>query len=419
MKIKRSKLLYAIIISGLISVTCYFANNSPFLTENFLYTHSLSQYLYSEFIKEDKHFSDNVLFIDVSKDNELVDIYEDSVIVGNTKIANRQRLYTYLKNLKKDIEIDAKPYKYLIIDIFFDEKHKTAYDDSLFSIIKSLDRTLVVNYSKDNKSFNIANDYIEKKSGTAQYNSTIIETNFTRFPFLNIGNGEKSVVLKAYEELNPNMQFKRVGFGPFSIFVSGNKLCRSAAFITFDRDSITNIRVLEEQSKYENRIGVPDTTSRFSSDYRRLGEYLSHSSEIMPILIQGDANGKYIIIGNLEDDIHDTYIGKKPGSFIVYKALEFLDNNKHIINPITTFIWFLIYIIVIYFIIKGYTIANQLKIKSTLWKSILDIFTFSTFLILCEIPIYLIFEEVHNLFVPILAITILKLYINLKKQTYE
>lgn len=212
------KLVISSLVSLLLIIVGYFANNWPILTgENILQLH-VTQWVY-EWFKKSQPDSDDAFFVNVSHDRELVKLKNEPV--KNTAIVDRAKLYKFLKVLKEEGE-----YKYIVLDILFDTNECSETDSLLYPLIASMKNIVVVR----DTSYAIDGILLEK-SALDDYYTTMIDnqTGFLRYRYLEDGK-MPTIPLKIYEDIYPKDSIKKHGL----IYTSGNKLCQNACFIPFD-----------------------------------------------------------------------------------------------------------------------------------------------------------------------------------------
>lgn len=135
---KRIKLKQSFLLACFLVISGYFINNLPlFVGENSVAIH-LAQII-SQKIKGEDVATDNVIYIDVGYDLQLVD-YSDrdhGVINGNIAITDRGKLCCLLDMLERS------KYKYIILDVLFEPDVKTPSDSALYEKISSMDKIVV------------------------------------------------------------------------------------------------------------------------------------------------------------------------------------------------------------------------------------------------------------------------------------
>ena len=398
-----------IILSAILSCTLivfgYFINNWPIFTGENLDQYFLIQKVTEIFRLSSKYEHDDAFFINVSYDKELVNVNgagPDGVL-GNTPITDRNKLYELLKILKDDSR-----YKYIVLDIMFDPNEISSADSSLFSLIQSMNNIVIIR--DDN--IPVPNKSLMDKSALADYFSTITATNFVRYQFLD-KNEARYIPLKVYEDLYDDVEFETHGFKFMPFYTSGGKLCYNSCFIAFDS---------EHFSTY-NKASKEYT----SIDYYNLGSDLLDYPFLQSISARNErittlAKDKYVFVGNFNEDIHDTYMGPRPGSLILYRALKTLEVQKHLVTFWQVLYWFLIFTGIFWGILENKNINKFLpktispKLASNkLLTFVLSSLSYITILFVCSSIEYVFAHKIYSIVLPSYAFVLIKFIRDYKK----
>jgi hypothetical protein len=345
----------------------------------------------------------DAVFYNVAYDKELIPAidqeYNDTL--GVSVITDRKKLFQFLRVLEK-----TDSYKYVIIDLTFDKKDVSIYDDSLFNQIQRM-RDIVV---ADHPKIKFARPELATmgKTGLVSYYTTSLSTNFARYEYTN--NDKRSIPMLVYEKLN-NKELKRYGLGRLSIYTLGGKLCQNSNFLTFD--DFFNITLSDTlNNKY----------SLTANEYINLGKFLNNPITDNEELCEDVGNytkSKYVVIGDFLNDIHDTYIGEKPGSLIIMRALHTLEEGKIFVSLSHTLLWGVVFLLISLSIINNKPISKNLplvkKIPYKWFHFILSLITFGVVLLMCSTIEYAYYDQVYSLVVPVLYFSALKLIIQYKK----
>ena len=151
----------------------------------------------------------------------------------------------------------------------------------------------------------LADSSLIKKAAISDYYATITKTNFARYQYNY--NGVESVPLYVYHELTGNTIHKH-GW----LYTCNSRLCYNSLFVHFP--IVKWKEYDEQQSKAFYNLGSDILNNYSDSDLKKLTER------------------KYVIIGNMVEDVHDTYSGLKPGSVITYYAFQELIRDRHFVN---------------------------------------------------------------------------------------
>lgn len=279
-------------------------------------------------MSDDGPVPDSILFVNICYDKELVDVNdEDGFLKGQIDITNRQALYDFLELLS--VKSD---YKYVLMDIFFEDGISSNADSALFAKISAMDRIVIPKH----RDATLAGDSkLEEKSSFSDYTTTLLGNDFNKYELLD--GEEKSMALTMYEDITGNTIDK---YGPFY----------------FDSYSICNRTLFSKQMIL------------FNTPYDKNGEknYYHLTTDLLqdPEGTQALIKGKYIFVGDMElDDIHDTVQGELPGSVITANTFIALMNGKHKIPLYVIIILFTIYFIFSYSIFSHHSMSEILVNK--------------------------------------------------------
>ena len=118
---------------------------------------------------------DSMLLINVCYDKALVEYEEDGMPVGNMVITDREKLLKLLTIAKA-----ANNYRYIFMDVNFEEGINSPSDSALFQTIKSMDRIVIPNHSKSR----MKDSGLYAKSANADYSITWKVRAFSHFQYL-------------------------------------------------------------------------------------------------------------------------------------------------------------------------------------------------------------------------------------------
>ena len=384
--------IVATISSLLLLFVSYLYNNHPYPSLD-----DIEHYSWLEYIQKSvfgvEPCNDSVVYINVAYDKQLINLCDSNNIpLGNIDITNRRSLIKFLRLLKKE-----PSYKYIFLDVRFEKGYA---DNSLFdandSLRKTVDETLFSEIihtprlvAATHDDLNPACDSILPKLALSDYKSTIITTNFVRYEYLH-GN-QVSVPLYIYSDCTGHKFSK---WGPF-IFDNGN-LCHNCPFLriphSFSKQDETNVLNLGTD--------ILDEESGIGSDIIEL------------------VKGKYVIIGNMVNDQHDTYIGLQPGCYISYIAFDSLMKQKHLVNWWSVLIVGVLYFIITFLLYSKLSILAHFpylkKLDSKIIRFILS-FIGIAFVIYCITDvIYLFTGETFCIWIPSMYFTVFRAIINNK-----
>lgn len=371
----------SVIHALILTILCYFANNFSIIVGEDLKQHFLTQAIVG------KEFSYNdALFINVGYDKDIAFRIEDTL--RRVAVTDRAKLYKLLSTLDS-----SRIYKYVILDVLFDKNDSTAYDDSLYNLIGRMDNIV---FAQSNE-IGVPRPFLEGKAALATFRSTIHETNFTRFNYKQ--EGDITIPLKIYQDLYPeNKGLKKVG--PFYFW--NGKLAYKSCFIPFDHTTLDDDIVGQNNAQ--------NSTIPIQSNHINMGEELLLSSQNN--IIEVAAKDKYVIIGDFENDRHDTYMGLRPGSMIMYRALKILEEDRLQIKPLLTILWILIFAVISWFIGTGNSLLKMSNKTATskLLNFFSGILSYTLILYLLCVLEFALTGNHRSLVIPFLYFTVMKLY---------
>ena len=320
---------------------------------------------------------DSLLFINVAYDKEFVEATDEyGLPVGQTQITDRQKLLKLLQELKR-----RNDYKYILMDIFFDEEMYTPTDSALFATICSMPR-IVIPRHKDGQ---LANKALYEKAGMADYTTTYKESGFVKYPYQT--DSVASMPLKMYEDIT-GRTIKRHWF----LYTDGWKVVRKSVILAFDVN--VNTPYNEEGEK----------------NWYNLGADLLGNDEEKGLLYELPelTKGKYIAIGAMtEDDMHSTYLGKMPGLVINMDAFLALMNGHHVVSWLLTLIMYVAFFILTYLTLTQQNLKEVAQNISTkkhqrhliLLSALCTWIGYSMFLTILCISTYLLLGEIYDIFI--------------------
>ena len=384
-KRKKIALLFSLCNVVLLLTLSYFLNNQPLFTGE-----DLDQYAWMEWIKDKLGISSDVdanaaLFVNVAYDKQFVDKYDDyGMTIGNSDVTDRSKLLAFLKILHK-----TGAYKYIILDIRFEKGYNVPEVDSLlFAEILRMRNIVIANHSD----IELADSSLIKKAAISDYFATITKTNFARYQYNY--DGVESVPLYAYHELTGNTINKH-GW----LYTCNSRLCYNSLFVHFPIAKWNEYD--EQQSKVYYNLGSDILDNYSDSDLKKLTE------------------GKCVIIGNMVEDVHDTYSGLKPGSVITYYAFQELMKGRHFVNYCMMLFLAILFFLISLSLFETNPIISRLPFirnsHSRIIHFMLDFVGYSLVLALSMIILYIIFGIATSIVLPSAYFAIQKSIIRFKQ----
>ena len=310
---------------------------------------------------------DSILFINVCYDKALVPYEENEVPVGNTIITDREKLLQFLTKAK-----EANNYRYIFMDVFFEEGMETEYDSALFSTIVSMDRIVIPKH----KGVKMCDSILYRKASNADYATTWQALTFSRYQYIH--DDDESVALKIYQDRFGSNIEKHMG-GLY--YTDQGRLCQNSATLLLPIRIMGSL--LDEEGQVRER------------NYIYLSADLLDLDEVMPISEQID--DKLIVIGDFKNDVHSTFLGSQPGSSILFNGYIALSQGAHLVNWLYYGLLFVVYIVIGLFYLSGHSFSSMCVNP---WLSIALSFasTATVFLIIALIASW--YDIAFNMWVP-------------------
>ena len=327
---------------------------------------------------------DEIMLIDVAYDKELVDYEEDGFYVGKEFITDRKKLFQFLSFVK-----EAGNYKYVMLDVIFEEGYKTPYDSALFRLIAQMDRIVIATH-EDTR---LQDSILLSKAANADYTTTWKETNFSRFQYLH--EDQASIPLQMYRELEKK-DIKKFGF----LYFSNNWLCRNAITL---------------KMPYRITSDLSDEGERKKFNVVRMGSDLLDSTSVTTLT--DEIEGKILVIGDFKHDMHETYAGIQPGSLINLNAYYALKRGDHsLLGQYGGTLCFYLLIACLYFCMSILYLSN-FKIEKYVHKKWLRLalspVSIGMVFVMIALIAYKPFGIVYNIWLPVLVFSSMDFISNL------
>lgn len=403
---KKRSVLYSLVSSLILIFISYFYNNFPLFTgESMFQYYWIQKVCESIGIHKSVNYGDAV-FYNMSYDKMLIPAIDkksetDIDTLGDYSVTDRLKILTLLQQLEK-----TDKYKYVILDVVFDKKEPSKYDDALFSQISKMRNVVVANHTE----LNFASPELEKlgKTGLVTFYTTKVSTNFGRIEYTI--NDKRSLPLVVYENINSGVRMKRYGIGRLSFYTIGGKICQNSSFLTFD-----DYFVKKNQSETKNNYYIS------SEKYINYGKFISNphlDENLLLKMISRNTNKKYVVIGDFYSDVHDTYVGAIPGPIIMMRGLANLEEGGNIVRLSHVLLWFFVFFIINISILYNRPISRSVPIiKNITYKwfhFIFSLFSFGVFLFICSIFEYICGYPIYSLVIIIIYFSLLKVFIQYK-----
>lgn len=312
-----------------------------------------------------------VLLIDVYYDKQLIDYSEPEYgkPMGKYVITDRQKLLDFLTMAQK-----AHSYKYIFLDVFFEEGMTTEQDSVLFATIASMDNIIIPCHEGKT----LQDPILYQKAANSDYTVIWDDTDFARFQFIH--QGVKSAPLRMYEDIKHKTITKHG-----ALFTSNGWLCRNGVSLKMPITVTGNSKKEGEWKNY---------------DVCNLGTDILSSDAQAPIAEQ--IRNKIVVIGDFENDKHDTYVGPQPGSVICLNAYYALLRGDHMISG-WTMLFFATMAVLYYFLALSYLEGKALQfyVKNAWLKIAFSLLNTGFILWAIAFAVYIIFDIVYCVWIPI------------------
>lgn len=369
----------AAIVAMLLTLGDYFLSNYPYPILDDVDSIALLEYYAGKWRHNDAE-GDSTVYMNIGYDKELATVVDDfGDTIGSATVTDRNTLLRMLKILENS------DYKYIILDVRFDRETQTPNDTLLWRQISRMNR---ICYSRHSEGEDAAKDICGEKSAKSDYGVTL-STGFTRWQF--IQNHEASLPVKVYSDLSGRMIKKKGWF-----YFDNGRLCINTLFIPLTAE-------LGEATKESGEVRYPYV----GSDLLRLD-----SDEEIQMMVKD----KVVVIGDFEEDMHDTYVGSIAGPVLMAHTLNQLMHRRHICSVWEIVFLFLIFILIGYYTSKGDSIWDKIKwIRDRKFMMIICNFIgWELLLNVLSVAFYLMWGEYFITFLPSLIFT----FIQNRKQIY-
>lgn len=361
----------------------YILNNQSLFTGENLTCYALVEYFKGKMGMNQTRTDDDAIFINVGYDKQFVELSDDyGFPLGNSSITDRTKLLKLLQTLDS-----TDTYRFIFLDVCFEKGYESAIDNKLFDQLKQTPRLVIASHPD----VDLIDSSLYRVSAWNNYDATIVETNFNRYKYSTLGS--VSMPLYAYKQITGDSISKK-GF----LYFSRGRLCYNSVFVRFPFGSKT------EYGQNGNK-GFYNLGSEILSNYSKedLGQL---------------CKDKYIFVGDMVEDLHDTYSGIKPGPTITYYAFKELIEGRHIVN-----ISLGIFLAILYFLISMSMLKRkEMWIEKFSWvskskivKFLMSLLGFSFVLSICAIFLGMLFDTYISVLVPSLYFTIQKNIIDYKR----
>lgn len=316
---------------------------------------------------------DSVLYLNVAYDKALAPVTDDfGDTIGSTVITDRVRLQHLL-----EVAANAD-YRFLVLDVRFEPGMATSADSTLWATMARLPRFA---YSAHSDGGNAADSITYHAAAISDYGATLT-TGFTRWQYLQSAGASMPLVI--YRTIDGG-DIRQHGW----FYTDRGHLCRNTLFIPLPSDML-----LPERENGEVRYPfLGSQVMRWNSDAE----------------LAGMMNDRIVVVGDFENDMHDTYIGSVPGPALISCAYGELHHGRHLVNW-----WFVLLVGGIYAVICFRVLSSTPIWQRFAWVrrhpaigTLLSFAGWEFVLSVVSIAMYLIFAESFITFLPAITFTAL------------
>ncbi len=344
------------------------------------------------------HLPDSIALVNVAYDKTLVD-YDGRLYSapgdnrrapsGRIALTDRRKLLDFLKAAK------GADYKYIMLDVRFDDDIESdSVSLALFGLIGSMER---IAFAVHEGSDPVADAPLDK-AAFGDYNITAFESNAVKYPIVH---GERpSMAAAMYSALDGG----RIStFGPLTF--DRGALCLRSLFLDYP------VRVFD-------RAVESDGLMPADYYYMNLGvDLLADPDSIARI--RDYVDGRIVVIGDFDNDVHDTSIGQLAGSLINLNAYISLSQGRHKISWPYVVMLFAIYSLIALCLIKRQSPVDMIpalrRRKSTALRFLFSLVGFSVVLSLLSLLLYLAAGIIYSIVLPSLYFSLISLWIEKRK----
>lgn len=140
--------------------------------------------------------------------------------------------------------------------------------------------------------------------------------------------------------------------------------------------------------------------------YYYLG-YEMKKDSLLSDIINNDVEGKIVVIGDMENDKHTTYMGNVPGPLLTVRAYQMLEKTGAKFSWWCFGITSVIYLLILYVLLVNVNlndkICNVIKIKSRFLVYLISLIGWGLILEVVKISLYVLFHLVFTAWLPALV----------------
>ncbi|MBO4488614.1 MAG: hypothetical protein J5741_03025 [Bacteroidales bacterium] len=286
-----------------------------------------------------EYFDENdVTYINLGKDKELITITDDwGDTIGNDVITDRNTILRFLKLAENS------GYSCIFLDVRFEKGYNSPNDSALFEQLRKMPR-LILPAHREGEESEFIDSSLRAKMAYADYRSTIF-SGFSRYEYLQ--DNQQSVALRMWSILE-NRNIIKTWYG----YSCGHcKPCYNLCYIP-----------LPEYLHLSTENEDPENPSMEHIRYPYAGSMILNPQRIPEKdVIDNLLKNKIVVLGDFDNDLHDSYIGEVPGPVLSVAAYKYLSAGRNKVDWIYVSFLFVLFFICSYFILARRHISKLFK----------------------------------------------------------
>ena len=293
--------------------------------QNYDYTLVLEDSFFKKiFFVKDKLYSPppkvkaSLVFINTGKDLALA---EDTIEYGNVAISDREKIYRFLHFINS---VKQRP-AFTVLDIqFYYPFTPDIRIDSMMQAEIKRNPDIILPLVKNSEG-RYWKPLYDAQYGYSDYRT--FSATFNKFRIMNQEN-IRSIPILLHEKVN-GVRYSDHFFYP----TCNDSLCLSAIWPSYfikDEDLVKSTAVDDMQSIQVKNVARPGK-EQLSLQYYNMGELL-FDIEASPENYASAFNNKIVIVGNFNEDVHVTPVGKMTGPVLLANIYLSLLNRQHVMN---------------------------------------------------------------------------------------
>lgn len=294
---------------------------------------------------------DSVMRVNVHYDKVFALEIVDDNPKGYVSVTDHRKLLTFLRKLK---EYDN--YKYIMLDLYIEKEITQECDSELISLIESMDRIVVPIPLGGLKKID---KRLVSHAAMAKYGYTLWENDFVKYPYYS--DGVKSIPLKMYEDVTGRT------ISDYKLLAWDRGIARKNVLLTYEFRELGPPYHLGKGILGNSLLGVKSEEGILNKPWK--------------------FEDKYILIGDFEEDCHDTFLGEMSGTAINFNAFISLRDGKHRPGLLMILVMYVIFTGLVYL-----TLIHSRAVSGGFWN-------YGSWLLVFCVIVYLLFNEVYEILV--------------------